>query len=66
MLIALVWVAAFLVILFIRGDAKSIPHAIVFVIVFPILPSAMALAALMVFGESANSERPRHVERATR
>jgi hypothetical protein len=63
-LIALVWVAAFLVMLVIWGS-KSIPRAIVFVVVFPIA-LCIALAAIMVFGENANSERPRHVERATR
>jgi hypothetical protein len=37
----------------------------VFVIVFPIA-LCIALAALMVFNENANSGRPQHVERATR
>jgi hypothetical protein len=36
-----------------------------FVIMFPIA-LCIALAALMVFSENANSGRPQHVERATR
>lgn len=63
-LVALVWVVAFLVMLVIWGS-KSIPRAIVFVIVFPIA-LCIALAALTVFNENANSGRPQHVERATR
>ena len=63
-LVALVWVVAFLVMLVIWGS-KSIPRAIVFVIVFPIA-LCIALAALMVFNENANSGWPQHVERATR
>ena len=49
--------------LFIRWGTRSIPHAIVFVIVFPIA-LAMAFAALTLYAE--NEQRPRHVERAAR
>ena len=62
---AIILVAALLgFVLFIRWGTRSIPHAIVFVIVFPIL-LMIALAALM-FHPNADGERPHHVERATR
>ena len=50
-------------VLFVRWGTRSIPHAIVFVIVFPIL-LMITFAALTLY--HPDSERPQHVERAER
>jgi hypothetical protein len=51
--------------LVILWGSKSIPRAIVFVVVFPVL-LVITLTALMAFSQNADSGRLQHVERAKR
>jgi hypothetical protein len=63
---AIILVAALVFfVMFILWASKSIPRAIVFVVVFPVL-LAISLVALMAFNQNADSGPPQHVERAKR